>query len=320
MKKNKVTCALCGSDNYRILFKAKDNRFGSPGEFTIVECRECGLRFTIPRPTQEELVHYYPEHYGPYQGRNADKLRHDSWWQSIKRSPIGPPLRKILYGRSSWMPNLPQGAKVLDFGCATGTFLYSLKDRGWDLYGVDMSEKAVNYAKAVLGLNVVRGTLEEASFPSNHFDAVFAWHVLEHLIDPLGTLKEIHRILKPNGYFIFEVPNAASWEWRVFKKYWYDLDPPRHLFHYTPKTASLFLRKAGFHIIRIRYPANLFPVIGSIGCVLKGYFGENRIATALINYPAHPGLVARLLLLPAQKILSSLKQSGRITVVARPVR
>ena len=319
-----ATCPLCGSDKYHILFKAKDNRFGSPGEFTIVECNECGLRFTTPRPTEEELVLYYPDHYAPYQGRDVTKLKSHSRWQrikeDIKKSPLGPLLIRLLYGHSRWMPNLPQGVKVLDFGCSTGTFLNSLKDRGWNLHGVDMSGKAVNYAKEVLGLNVIRGTLEEIDFPSNHFDVVFAWHVLEHLLNPLRTLKEINRILKPNGYFIFAVPNAASWEWRVFKNKWYDLDPPRHLFHYTSKTASLFLQKADFRIERIRYPANLLPVIGSIGCVLRERFGEIHVAIALINYPPHAGLIVKSLLLPLGYIPSLFKQSGRIIVVARPVK
>jgi 2-polyprenyl-3-methyl-5-hydroxy-6-metoxy-1,4-benzoquinol methylase len=88
-----------------------------------------------------------------------------------------------------------RGRRLLDIGCAAGFFLELASERGWQAEGVDVSEYATEYGKN-LGLKIFTGTLIEASFPDQYFDAVTMWDCLMHMPDPYGTMVEINRILK----------------------------------------------------------------------------------------------------------------------------
>ena len=144
--------------------------------------------------------------------------------------------------------------------------------------------------------------------------------VLEHLHDPRGTLTEIRRILKPDGWLMFSVPNFGSWERRFFGRYWYALDLPRHLQHFTPHTLRRTLDAAGFDVIKIIHQRTANNITGSIGYWWRERFPDSRLAAALIQHCDEPrtGLVL-VLALPA-KFLAWIRQGGRLTVVARPKR
>lgn len=101
------------------------------------------------------------------------------------------------------------------------------------------------------GFTVFNGTLEEANFESNSFDAVTCFDVLEHVEHPLRTLREIHRVLKDNGILLLVVPNFNrvffSTDWRkdvIFAK--------EHLFYFTPKSLSEMLKRANFQVMQMR--------------------------------------------------------------------
>jgi SAM-dependent methyltransferase len=140
--------------------------------------------------------------------------------------------------------------RLLDVGCATGTFLRAVREAGgWETHGVEMSSAAVQIARERYGLDVSAGTLEAAAFPNEMFDAVTLWDVLEHLPDPAASLTEIWRILKAAGVLILRVPNGASWDAQWFGPYWAGLEPPRHTYVFTPQTLELLLVKSGFEIL-----------------------------------------------------------------------
>jgi len=143
--------------------------------------------------------------------------------------------------------------KLLDIGCGTGSFLASMKRSGWGAYGVELSPVACEYAERNEGLNVFNGTVEDASFPNDFFDAVTMLQVLEHTQDPAGTLREVYRILKADGLLTIGVPNAASWESKLFGSRWGPWEIPRHLYHFSPTTITALLEKNGFSVIDIKY-------------------------------------------------------------------
>ena len=144
--------------------------------------------------------------------------------------------------------------RLLDIGCSNGAYLAAMKERGWDVESVEFDGDAAEYARNSRNLTVTQGDVEDAvgQLAANSFDVVTMWHVLEHSFDPAAALKQIHRVLKPGGIVMLEVPNYACPLVSLFKRYWYPMDIPRHLYQFTPATMKTMLTKAGFNGIQVK--------------------------------------------------------------------
>jgi SAM-dependent methyltransferase len=213
-------------------------------------------------------------------------------------------------------PILSTEKQALELGCASGEFLLRLREMGWKVEGVELVAEPASRARK-RGLAVHTGTLETAAFPDAAFDAVFAWMVVEHLCDPKFTLGEVHRVLKPGGWFVFSVPNFGCWEPHVFQQYWYALDLPRHLHHFTPRCLTNLLSHLGFEQPRFIHQRSLLYVVGSLGFVWQALRPQSPLATRLIRFPDQPSLGVQLALAPFAKLLALMRQGGRLTVVTR---
>jgi SAM-dependent methyltransferase len=143
--------------------------------------------------------------------------------------------------------DLAPGDKVLDVGCGSGDRLLVMKEAGLEPAGVEITP-AADYARDRLGLDVRRGTLEEAAFDAGAFRAVTLHNVLEHVHDPRSLLAEARRVLAPDGWLVVQVPNAASGQARLFGRRWAALDAPRDLYYYTPAALGRLLESAGFAV------------------------------------------------------------------------
>ena len=144
------------------------------------------------------------------------------------------------------MPAMPQGTKgkILDIGCGSGDTLAILKEIGWDAYGLDIDAQAIKAAHSRGLTNVKLGTYKDLKkYPDNFFDVIRLYHVIEHLDDSGMCLTLIYKKLKKGGKVIIGTPNAASLVARIFKGYWYNLDAPRHLYLFSPKTLTMLMRK-----------------------------------------------------------------------------
>jgi SAM-dependent methyltransferase len=120
-----------------------------------------------------------------------------------------------------------------------------LKNHGWgEVHGIEISRGAAALANEH-GLDVFCGELVDAHYPDSYFDYISLVHVLEHMHDPMMTLKEICRILKRDGLLVVGVPNFESYENKVFGKYQSLMDVPRHLYHFSKKTITAMLEKNG---------------------------------------------------------------------------
>src|SRR5687768_2044001 len=196
----------------------------SGDKFVVGFCYNCRLTVTTPMPSTEDLSRYYPQtYYG-----SGRRFPHIVEW-----------LLDMLYDfRAARIGAGREPGKVLDIGCGRGLLLNKLRQRGWDPQGTELSEEAATYARDRLDLPFTTETLEEAHFPDNEFDLVILWHVLEHVPDPRGTLREIGRVLKPGGTLLVAVPNFGSLEARSAGPGWFHLDVPRHLTHFTFRSLS----------------------------------------------------------------------------------
>jgi SAM-dependent methyltransferase len=152
----------------------------------------------------------------------------------------------------------PRG-RLLDVGCAEGTFLELARKRGWDVCGTELSAFAAAEAARRTDAEIFCGDLHEARYPGASFDAVTLWHVLEHLREPARYLAEIRRVIRPGGFLLIAVPNVddlfmqAAYRIvrgrprRLFSKE----DREIHLYHFSARTVGMYLERAGFSVMRI---------------------------------------------------------------------
>lgn len=209
-----VSCNLCGSGQAVPFLMAKDRGWGT---FSLGRCVECGLIYTNPRPSVHSIRQYYPDWYYAYQ-ESSPSLASDlkrMITQVIAKEYYGYEIepdgkggiwgripRWVWRGLAWWyrhklcrIPPYRHDGKILDVGCGNGSYLSHLKELGWEAYGVEIVQQAVEIVRKQFGIDAFCGTLEEAHFPDDYFDAVTLWHVLEHLHSPFESLFEIHRIL-----------------------------------------------------------------------------------------------------------------------------
>jgi SAM-dependent methyltransferase len=151
--------------------------------------------------------------------------------------------------------------------------LKTLQDQGWEPYGIEISEIAAAHARELTNGQIHTGTVESAPFLPGAFDVVLMSHSLEHLPSPVDALRRIHRFLKDDGLLVIHVPNVRSLEFKVFGRWWFPLDPPRHFYHFDRSSLTAALARAGFAPQVIRTAVNSVFLMASLDRVWKHRFG-----------------------------------------------
>jgi SAM-dependent methyltransferase len=266
-----MRCDACGGHGATPVLESGDRRFGLGGRFAVVRCDGCGLVRTDPRP--EDLGAHYPA--GDYYSfrppaeptaRERARVRGAYGLNGVPRAERA----LAALGRDRLMPGLPPGppGDVLDVGCGSGEFLLALREAGWRPHGIEISEPAVEAARAA-GLDGVRcGDLLEAGYGEESFDAVRFWHSLEHVPSPRAQLTEAARVLRPGGSLTIGVPNFGSFLARRTGERWYYLDLPRHLHHFEPETLSRLVADCGLRVTRVRTMSGSTALLGTFAYLL----------------------------------------------------
>ncbi len=308
-----VACLICGGTGgtSRVVPCGGDDEILKGREFTLQACR-CGFIYLNPRPPREEIGAYYPTEYYPpaelVQRKLADRL--------VKRlsRALKKGIREEFYGypaeRRSWLARacrrlmlFPEyahlrlvgrdillyrgGGRLLDVGCGPGRLLQELRDQGWDVHGLDFSPVAVERARSV-GLDVRHSDLLTAGFKADYFDVVLFNHSLEHVYDPVATLREAFRILKPGGAVVVYLPNAGSAEAALFGRWWVAWDPPRHLYHFTKRSLARLLELAGYRAVSIGTSLGKSSFLGSVDRVYRHVLNSPRRHGSLMRHAANP--------------------------------
>lgn len=248
-----VACNLCGARTFTPVYLAcPDRLFPAPGRFDVVRCGVCDLMQTNPRPTSRAIETYYPSSYQPF-CVNIDPDVRRRLWRGL-RAVVDLPYR-LRYGAPALpVAPAPPHNKLLDIGCGAGGLLLQMTRRGWEPWGIEPNERAAANSRELLAVPESRifiGVAEDAQLPADTFELITLSHTLEHMHDPLLVLAKVHRWLAPSGRVRIWVPNAASWESKLFGRLWFGLDVPRHLYHFTPKTIRALLERSGFAVERI---------------------------------------------------------------------
>lgn len=310
METETTPCLICKSSDFEPYYQLRDWACEVPGEFQLINCRNCGHIYQSPRPSQAEIGAFYPDDYQPFRRAIAKE-----------RSLAMRALRHLqLRTRCLQVARLRDGGRLLDVGASTGLFLNEMRRYGdWQLAGVELNEHAASYARETFGLEMSVGQLEDAPWPSDFFDVITLWDVLEHLPNPRSALSKIHELLAEHGLLILSVPNADSVDAWLFGRYWIGLDAPRHMSVFSVATLRRLLEETGF---KIEEAYCFYGRYTTFALSLQQWLRAHRRRTASRR------LVERVLFLPIWRFLSlpyfwvvdQLKRGAIITVRARPRR
>jgi SAM-dependent methyltransferase len=199
----------------------------------ITGCHDCGLLFTNPVRTAEELQKYYEEDGAWADIMEARRLRGKA------RERVRKPMTardRLLIALEPYVPvnSPPAGARVLDFGCGDGKFLDRLQNRGWETYGI---EPAMSVA-------FTRHRRLEVPPPDPTFDFIIVHHVLEHVPEPLDLLRQLGAATRPGGVLFISLPRLDTVAEHGHLKYC--LDGRKHLVSFSETCLSGLLARSGF--------------------------------------------------------------------------
>jgi len=231
-----LQCPLCHGDNLSAFLKVKD--FSVSGEiFNISQCRDCGLRFTNPRPGPEEIGKYY---------KFRDYVSHTDEGAAGFINWLYRRVRHItLRQKEGWISTLlPNKGSLLDIGCGTGDFAGHMQRTGWKVEAVEPDESAATKARAKHELTVF--SEEHLQTTIQRYDAVTLWHVLEHVHALDERIRQFTQLVKRGGYLLIAVPNTEANDAAYYREFWAAWDVPRHLYHFRSKVLRNRIEQAGF--------------------------------------------------------------------------
>jgi len=238
---DKIPCVLCGSQKFIPALECEG--------FSFVRCSSCGLVQRNPQPGKDDIIARYSSIYGKdYLSYELENEKSFLTLQllALKDAGFARFEKKLKVKELKVKEPKVKELKVLDIGCATGALINHLRTNKWQVTGVEISPCA-EYARNERGLDVRSVPLEENNFADNYFDAILASHLIEHLNDPMSFLKEVYRVLKPNGRVFITTPNINGFQARLFKGRWrsaiFD-----HLYLFSDRTLIRMMKIAGFKI------------------------------------------------------------------------
>jgi 2-polyprenyl-3-methyl-5-hydroxy-6-metoxy-1,4-benzoquinol methylase len=267
-------CATCGDARGDLFLTAPDRYHGRQKLYRLVKCPTCSLvRLENPPPPMQMGEHYGPDYDQSVATAGEEPNRWRDRWEVLSRHK--------------------SGGAILDLGCSAGGFLVGLKGSSWALYGIEMSDAVAKKAEARCGANVFVGDILDAPFRPGSFDAITCFHVLEHLYQPREVLAKVSEWLKPDGIFYMMVPNIDSAGSRIFQSYWYGLELPRHLFHFSPNSLRKLAQSVGLDEVSITTDREVF-IEASTRYILDAASRKIRIERLPLAKAVKPSLPFRV--------------------------
>lgn len=306
-----------------------------PFSHSYSRCDSCGTLVSLESPPPEDLLvkddetDFYGKQYW---------LQHQT--DSLGFGDIQSRVRKDLAERNlHWLQTLlkycPPPAKTLELGCAHGSFVALMEQAGYSTSGVEMSPWVVNFAEKTFGIKVALGPVEETNFPDGELDAIVLMDVLEHLPDPVETMKRCLRLLKPNGFLLVQTPQfreEVSYDELVSKndRFLEMLIPDEHIYLFSTRSATELFKRLGAPFICFE-PAifahyDMFFAVGrnQLTTVDQATF-ENallgtpggRITLAMLDLRAREGALASQLAVSEQDRSDRAVQIAKLTLLLK---
>ncbi len=222
----------------KLFLSVKDHSV-SKETFDLYRDESLDLVYTHPQPSESQLPKYYDsEDYISH--TDGQRSLFEKVYQFVKNIALKNKLRLI----NSCQKNK---GKILDIGAGTGDFLVVAKANGWQITGIEPSHKAKEIALKK-GVHFVENT---SNLENNSFEVITMWHVLEHVPNIENQIKELKRLLKPNGIILIAVPNFNSFDAKHYGLFWAAYDVPRHLWHFSKTAIDKLFQKEEMKLIEI---------------------------------------------------------------------
>ncbi len=241
-KFEKVACYLCDKEDDEFLLHGEEDLTGKEGNFQYVTCSSCGLAYQNPRVSMEQIKDFYDSEYIAHRKKKDWGVLTPLYERAMTKHDRDK--EKLV----SKYVSLNKDSKVLDVGCAVGSFLLYVKDKhACHISGVDFKEDLAfprfNEIDFHCGLFYEQKNLEE-----NSYDLITMWHYLEHCYDPMSSLEKAKKILKPKGRLVVEVPRLDSLSYKIFKDKWPGVQAPQHTVMFDKDHFIAMAEKAGFKV------------------------------------------------------------------------
>lgn len=207
-------------------------------DYKVLKCDQCKTLQLWPQPSVQTLQKYYNL---PYYTQHTDTSFSRLFMKFFREWGVK---------RVAFLCKLQPKGKFLDIGCGAGELLADMAEKGYEVYGTEVSPAALKAIMPTLVSRVKIGELENIHFPEAPFNLIMLSDVLEHTFNPLQTLRIVHKLLHHSGHVVVSVPNWDDPDAKVFpRQYWHNIDVPRHLWHFTSLTLPQLAERAGFKVV-----------------------------------------------------------------------
>jgi SAM-dependent methyltransferase len=232
-----TSCHLCGRTDGDVLV--------DDPPFRVLRCAGCGLGYTSPRVRADKLPELYSAGY--FSSESAGDFGYASYTADAEG------FRRTFALKADVVTRHVRGGRALEIGCAAGFFLDALRSRGFETHGLEIAEEVLAHARDVLKLpNLRQGPLETYVPPSEPFDLVAMFDVIEHVADPSDALRRIRGMLRPGGHLVLQTQDLSSLARRIMGRKWTHFKQLEHVYHFSAATLRVLLDRAGFDVIETR--------------------------------------------------------------------
>lgn len=242
-----MNCIICKQGEVEPGYRLYDDRYGYPGHFSTFFCQACGHGLLEHDIRDEDIEMLYTQYY-PRLSCQADEhvavKPGRGWFRTWFNGEYANAYR--------WVP---EEVRVLDIGCGQGEALAYHEARGCEAWGTE-ADRNVASSVARFGYNINIGIFNKEDYPGKYFDYVTLDQVVEHLRDPLGSLKDIRQILKPGGKLVISTPNHKGLSARFFGRKWLHWHVPYHMHFFTRDSLNELAVAAGFEVLICRTVTN----------------------------------------------------------------
>jgi 2-polyprenyl-3-methyl-5-hydroxy-6-metoxy-1,4-benzoquinol methylase len=207
--------------------------------FDLYHDETMDMLVTYPQPSLKNLGKYY---------ESVDYISHTDSKRSFFEKAYHFVKSIALKNKLDLINSLqPVKGRILDIGAGTGDFLFVAKQNGWQTIGVEPSDKA----KAIALKKEVPFVEDTTELEGHSFDVITMWHVLEHVPNLDSQIKELKRLLKPNGSLIVAVPNFKSFDAKYYGAFWAAYDVPIHFWHFSKKAIKTIFEKEEMELEKV---------------------------------------------------------------------